>query len=149
MLPNSGSSGFNDSRSFTTADERMIAEFAHSRDAKRSEANPKVPSASQQVDATIQDPFSGGRTPHNGQARNSSAIKLGRHGQGHDPRVGRPQANYDAQWQGHGRVAPAPVYPDNFTAGIGNTYGATGPYNHQGQQPSYATGPMPAQLPSP
>lgn len=149
MLPNSGSSGFNDSRSFTTADERMIAEFAHSRDAKRSEANPKVPSASQQVDATIQDPFSGGRTPHNGQARNSSAIKPGRHGQGHDPRVGRPQANYDAQWQGHGRVAPAPVYPDNFTAGIGNTYGATVPYNHQGQQPSYATGPMAAQLPSP
>lgn len=149
MLPNSGSSGFNDSRSFTTADERMIAEFAHSRDAKRSEANPKVPSTSQQVDATIQDPFSGGRTPHNGQARNSSAIKPGRHGQGHDPRVGRSQANCDTQWQGHGRVAPTPVLPDNFTAGIDNTYGATVPYNHQGQQPSYATGPMPAQLPSP
>lgn len=149
MLPNSGSSDFNDTRSFTTADDRMIAEFAHSRDMKRSEANPKVPSASQQVDATIQDPFSGGRTPHNGQTRNSSAIKPGRHGQGHDPRVGRPQANYDAQWQGHGCVAPAPVHPDDSTVGIGNTHGTTGPYNHQGQQPSYATGPMPAQLPSP
>ena len=149
MLPNSGSSGFNDARSFTTADKRMIAEFAHSRDAKRSEANPKVPSASQQVDASIQDPFSGGRTPHNGQTRVSSAIKPGRHAQGHDPRVGRPQANYDVQWHGHGGVAPAPVYPDDSTAGFGNTRGATWPYNHQGQQSSFTTNATPAQLPSP
>ena len=146
MLTNSGSGGFNDARSFTTADERMIAEFAHSRDAKRPEANLKVPSGLQQVEA---DPFVGARTSQNGQTRRSSAIKPDRHVQGHDPRVGRAQANYDVQWQGYGRVAPASVYPNDSTAGFGNTRGAAAPYNHQYQQPSYTAGAMPAQLPSP
>ncbi|GAB7327765.1 hypothetical protein MBLNU13_g11576t1 [Cladosporium sp. NU13] len=144
MLPNSDSGGFNDARSFTTADERMIADFAHSRDAKRSEANLKVPSGPQQVEA---DPFGGARTSHNGQTRHSSAMKPDRHGQGHDVYVGRSQANSDAQWQGHGCVTPTPVYTDS-AAGFGNAPGATGPYNHQGQHPFYATRAMPPQLPS-
>ena len=147
MLPNSGPSGFNDARSFTTADERMIAEFAHSRDAKRSEANQMVPNGFHHVEAATQDPFRVGHTPHNGQTRNSTAIHSDRHGTSYDARVGHhPQGNYNAQWQGHGRGA---VHSNDFATGFGKAPGATGPYNHQGQQPFSTANAMPPQLPSP
>lgn len=148
-LPNSGSSGFNDARSFTTADDRMIAEFANSRDAKRSQANQTIPSGFQHIEATTQDPFRGDRTSHNGQTRNPSAVDADRHGQGNGVHVDRSQAAYNAQWQGHGRVATAPVYPDDSAAGLGSALGATGPYNHPSHQSVYTTNAMSPQLPTP
>jgi hypothetical protein len=149
MMPSSGSGGFRDARSFTTADDRMIAKFAHSRDVKRSEANQTVASGFQHAEAATHDPFSVGRTAHTGQTRNSSAINSDRHGQSHDVHVGGTQANYDAQWQGRGRVAPTPDYYIDSAAGYGNPLAATGPYNRPSQQPFNTTNAMPSQLPSP
>ena len=151
-LPNSGSSGFNTAGSFTTADDRMIAEFAHSRDAKRLEANQKFPSGSQHVEAAVHDPFRVDRTPHNGQNRNSFAINPDRHGKGQDRRNDHSQSIHGAQWQGNRRVAPASTYSNNSGSVVGfdNALGATGPYRHQGhQQPFYATNAMPPQPTSP
>ena len=148
-LPNSGSSGFNDARSFTTADDRMIAEFANSRDAKRSQANQTIPSCFQHVEAATQDPFRGGRASNSGQIRNPSAVNADRHGQSNDVHVDRSHTGYNAQWQGHGCVATAPVNSDDSAAGLGNALGATGPYNHPSHQPFYTTNAMPPQLPTP
>jgi hypothetical protein len=149
MMSNSGSGGFRDARSFMTADDRMIAEFAHSRDAKRSEASQTVPSAFQYAEAASHDPFSAGRTAHTGQARNSPAINPNHQGQSHHEYVGRTQAGYDAQWQGHARFAPPPDYSADPAAGYGNPLAATGPCNRPSQQPFNTTNAMPPQLPFP
>lgn len=146
MMPNSGSGGFRDARSFLTADDRMIAEFAHSRDEKRSEANQTVPSGFQHAEAASRDPFSAG---HTGQNHNLPANNPNRHGQSHHEYVGRTQAGYDAQWQGHGRFAPTPDYSADPAAGYGNPLAATGPHNRPSPQPFNTTNAMPPQLPFP
>ena len=151
MLPSSGSGsgGFNTARSFTTADDRMIADFANSRDAKRSEATQKTPSSFQQVQTTIHDPFHVDRTLHNSQNHNLPAINPDRNATGLDARIDLSHSrSHNAQWQGNSRAAPASVYSDNSATSSGITSGAYAQHNRQGQQPFYNKG-MPPQLPSP
>jgi hypothetical protein len=143
-LIGSGSGVVDTARSFTTADERMLARFASSRDAKRSESS-QTPNSFQQAEYSIQDPFRVGRTPYDGEHHTSYKM----HGVTHDVRGDHYQASrHDVQWQSDGRAAQVPVFMDNSSSGLGITSKANGSYNHQIKQPTYNKGKAP-HLPSP
>lgn len=133
-LPGSGSGAVNTARSFTTADDRMLAEFANSRDAKREEAS-QTPNGFQQVDATIHDPFQVGRTPHHGQHHTPSAINANWGGTSPAAHTGHHQSSsHVAQWQGNSRAAQDAVFSDNACNGLGITPGTNGPSSGHVQQ---------------
>lgn len=149
----STSGGDHTPRSFTTADDRMLAKFANSRDAKRSEVN-QTPSKFPQAEATVHDPFRVGRALHDGQHRTTPPINANWQGMNYDASNGRYQSSqYDVQWQGDGRAAQVPVFFDNSSAGLpsaglGITSGAPEPFNRQHQQPVYTSEKV-SHLPSP
>lgn len=136
------------SRSFTTADDRMLADFASSRDAKRSDVN-RTPNSFQQAEVTAHDPFRVGRNPRDGQHYTPLPNNTKWHGAGQDARNGRYQSSpYDVQWQGDGRAAQVPVFLDKSFAGLGIGSAVNRPYNGQGQDPIYTNGKA-LHLPSP
>jgi hypothetical protein len=135
-------------RSFTTADDRMIAEYASSRDAKRSETS-QSSSSSHQAEATSHDPFHVGRTLQDGQHHTPSPIGTQRLDVNHMSRNGHYQVGPHAvQWQGDGRAAQVPVFLDQSFAGLGITSGTSDLYNRQ-RQLMYSNGNgLPSQSPA-
>jgi hypothetical protein len=133
------SSVIHTARSFTTADDRMIAEYASSRDAKRSETS-QSSSSSHQAEVTSHDPFRVGRALQDGKHYTPSPISTQKHDMNHVARNGHYQRDpCEVQWQDDGRAAQVPVFIDQSFAGLGISSGTQHPYNRQGQ-PMYPNG---------
>lgn len=153
MLPNnphtSTAGVVNDARSFTTADDRMLASFAESRGAKRSDAGSSSSDreADKQAEDTRTEPsnhrgaFQGGRTSRMVHQRTPPRpVNSSWRGAGMNPRDGN-EGHTNVQWQNDGRAAQVPV--------LNPVHGFHSAHKNAGDQLSLRTATMPIHLPSP
>lgn len=146
--PHPASRGFSNSSgtapSFTTADDRMLAEYASSRAMKRNEATPPTQNSGGLNNAP--GGFRDARASRTGQPSHNTApapVNTDLRGAGlgfPDSYQGSP---HNVQWQKNGHAALVPIY---FDSAVGNAM--NGGYRTQAQVPAQNGG-YPAHLPTP
>lgn len=138
----------NSARSFTTADDRMLAEFAESRGAKRSDTG------SSSSDREADQQFNNARVGPNNYRGNFQDGSASRALQSRTP---PPPVNSNwrgtdmsarrgyVQWQKDGRAAQVPVFTEDSSPGLG----IHSAYKNAGDQQPWRSATMPFHLPSP
>lgn len=136
------------SRSFTTADDRMLAEFAESRGAKRSDTGSS--SSDREADQHANNARVGPSNNYRGNLQDGSGSRALQR------RTPPPLATSNwrgadmsarrgyVQWQKDGRAAQVPVLTDNSPPGLVHSA-----YKNAGSQQPWRAAPMPYHLPSP
>jgi hypothetical protein len=137
------------SRSFTTADDRMLAEFAESRGAKRSDMGSS--SSDREVDQHANNARVGPSNNYHGALQDGSGSRelqrrtppplVNSNWRGADMSARRGYV----QWQKDGRAAQVPVLTDDSPPGLG----LHSAYKNVGSQQPGRAAPMPYHLPSP
>lgn len=138
-----GHTSNNTTPSFTTEDDRMLAQFASSRDAKRSDPS-RTPRDFYPMGATTSDPFRDTRVVCGGynNAQSQAGIAFGGANDGYHIQ------SYNAQYHGNGGAINAPGSYGPPSAGLGITSGDDEMYAHSSQKPPYSSERV-SHLPSP
>jgi hypothetical protein len=136
------------SRSFTTADDRMLAEFAESRGAKRSDTGSS--SSDREADQHANNARVGPTNNYRGALQDGSGSRelqrrtppplVNSNWRGADMSAHRGYV----QWQKDGRAAQVPVLTDDSPPGLVHSA-----YKNAGSQQPWRAAPMPYHLPSP
>lgn len=133
--------------SFTTEDDRMLAQFASSRDAKRSDPS-RAPRDFYPIGATASDPFRDTRMVYGGHNNAQSQVAVAWHGANNGAQVRGQNQLYNAQYHGNGGAIHAPGSYGPPSAGLGITSVEDEMYSPSSQEPPYSNGRV-SHLPSP